>query len=923
MSTHRLFPATVLLALLTLQAARADDDSIRHRFIDPPSNSRILKIIHGWPDDAKVQDDWIDRLSRQGFGGVVSNVSFTNYLQSESRWEAFQLAIGKAREAGWTLWLYDERGYPSGNAGGQVLKDHPEWEAEGLLIALAETEGEAISLNAPPGEPFLVAAFPERDGKIDVADKVDLADSIREGKLDWRPTESGRWRILLVTRSRLYDGTHAETNYSDNIPYPNLLSPEPTKRFIELTHKAYAEHLGPDLGKIFQATFTDEPSLLSFLLIAKPYRVLPWSPTLAAEFRDRRGYSLEPIIPELIVDGGSETGKHRHDFWLTVGELISENYFGQLQTWGREHNIPSGGHLFLEEGIAAHPTLYGDMFRCLRRMDAPGIDCLTSLPPKVPWYSARLAASAGELEGNELVMSETSDHEQRYRPKGDDRPPERVSEAQIRGTCNRLMVAGVNCITSYYSFDGLDDEALSRLNSHVGRCATMIRGGNQVADVAVVYPIESLWPRFVPSGYWTRDAGELAIIETNYRQTLGQLFMNQRDMTIIDSRAILDSEIEGDALVHGKLRWRVVVLPGVDTLPLAAWEKLERFAEAGGVVVAVGARPENGESRFPDPRALNVATRLFGAPANEPTITANGNGGGGVFLPHDSAPLLPMALQGVIERDADPTQAESPLRATHRSIDGREIYLVINDSDQPVSDRVRFASAGGAELWDPASGTIAPAAVDGDGRIPIELESYGAVVVRFDEPRTPKRFKLSGESMFARDVQPLPETEPSVGHGEFVRSETIRETSGEPGGAPAWTFRAVLTKGDVDAHLFARFPHHPTLDLTGKDCLVIDTWAPPKQATSALLLVILQDETGADFIAETARHLGSPGNSRSYVPLSSFERAGWSVGGGERPDASRIREIRVGWGGYFGSEGETIEFRVDALQTATVAPTPK
>ena len=31
--------------------------------------------------------------------------------------------------------------------------------------------------------------------------------------------------------------------------------------------------------------------------------------------------------------------------WNTVGELVSENYFGQIQTWCREHNVLSGGHL--------------------------------------------------------------------------------------------------------------------------------------------------------------------------------------------------------------------------------------------------------------------------------------------------------------------------------------------------------------------------------------------------------------------------------------------------------------------------------------------------------------------------------------------------------------------------------------------------
>ena len=77
----------------------------------------------------------IERLQGQGFGGVVCNVSFDQYLESDAKWQAFTRAVGEAKKAGMALWLYDERGYPSGNAGGLVLRDHPEWEARGLLVA--------------------------------------------------------------------------------------------------------------------------------------------------------------------------------------------------------------------------------------------------------------------------------------------------------------------------------------------------------------------------------------------------------------------------------------------------------------------------------------------------------------------------------------------------------------------------------------------------------------------------------------------------------------------------------------------------------------------------------------------------------------------------------------------------------------------
>lgn len=105
-----------LLHLLRLSAI-ADDGSLVQRLADPPARARILKIIHSWPDAPRKQDELIGKLTKQGFGGVVCNVSFDDYLVSTAKWKSLQRAVVEAKKAGLALWLYDERGYPSGNAG--------------------------------------------------------------------------------------------------------------------------------------------------------------------------------------------------------------------------------------------------------------------------------------------------------------------------------------------------------------------------------------------------------------------------------------------------------------------------------------------------------------------------------------------------------------------------------------------------------------------------------------------------------------------------------------------------------------------------------------------------------------------------------------------------------------------------------------
>jgi len=892
------------------------------RFAQPPADARILRIIHNWPDQPDAQDLIISRMSTQGFGGVVCNVSFDNYLESETKWLAFKRAVQAAKQAGFALWLYDERGYPSGNAGGLTLRDHPEWEARGLLVASAESQGGHVALELPPGKLVLAGAFPVRAGQIDLTKKVDLEGRVHGASLDWE-APIGRWRVLALTEDRLYEGTHADGNLHAKIPYVNLLMPEPTARFVEVTYGGYAKQLGDDLGKFFMATFTDEPSLMSLFLKPMPYRPLPWAENLPREFRQRRGYALDASnLPALVADAGSAGTRIRYDFWQTVGELVSENFFGQIQARCRRLRVPSGGHLLLEESIVGHVPLYGDFFRCIRRLDAPSIDCLSSLPPEVPWFSARLLSSAAELEGRPLVMSETSDHSQRYRPAGDSRPKRTVTETEIRGTCNRQIVAGVNCMTSYYSFQDLSDEQLRRLNEWVGRCCTALRGGHQVADIAVLYPAESLWTRFIPSRHWTQEATAAARIESLYRAATESLFSSQRDFTFVDSRALTEAKVKSGVLVHGKLCWRAVILPGADTLPIAAWENLARFVRQGGLVIALGALPANSEAEFPSARVQALAKEIFGespvgaSAAQEPHSCANAKGGAGIFLPAGLEALLPRVLDGLMQQDVKVREARSPLRVTHRRVENREVYFIINDSDKPWAGQVEFRATGTGERWNPATGGMEESLAASATRL--TLEPYGAAFFRFTTAKPPQRRALDRGVLPSLSLRTLPETEPTVTHGEFVRAELTTGTAHARAGSPAWQAVAVLTKAKVDTHLFTQFRYPEALDLSDADCLAIETRIPEGQTTPNQLLVILHEEGGGDFIAETGRSLASPGREDTLVALNRFKLAGWSQDADGILDLRKVGDIRIGWGGYFGAEGEKVQFSVALPQVGVV-----
>jgi len=902
-----LLPGSIAEAQMKLPQ---DDRPLAERFADPPAGARILKIVHALPDTPEAQGGGIRQLISQGFGGMATNVSFEGYVESEEKWEAFISGVTQAKEAGMSLWLYDELGYPSGTAGGITLRDHPEWEAQGLFIAEATSTGDTVTLQLPPGKLMSATAFPTKEGDIDPARAVDLAANVRDGVLTWQPAE-GAWHVMAITQDRLFEGTHAAVSLHDNKPYINLLMAEPTARFLEVTHDEYARHLGDDLGEWFVSTFTDEPSLMSRFFKPMPYRVLPWSPGFAGEFQERRGYDIEPLIPTLVAhSAGCE--KTRYDFWLTVAELVSENYFGQIQDWCREHNFASGGHLLLEEPIADHVPFYGDLMRCTRRLDAPSIDCLTSIPAEVPWHVARMAASAGELNGTSVTMCETSDHSQRYRPAGDTRPVRVVTEDEIRGTCNRLMLGGINTITSYYSFDGLDTQQMRRLNDWIGRCCTMLRGGRQVTELAVLYPVESIWPRFRPAKQGSTDSPEAIRVQTVFNTVSQSLFQAARDFTYIDSETIAGARVQDGRLGHRDLSWGVILLPCADTLPLAAWQRSREFWQQGGVIISLDSLPANTDTEFPSPDVQDIARELFGA-GEGARVETNAAGGAGVFLPEGSATLLPTVLDSLVEPDIRASDAEAPIRVTHRRIDDHDIFFVINDSGEGFEDTLSVCADGPGELWDPASGEMTP--LPAGGEVPVSLDAYGGVFLRYAAARMPRRLTMAEGRLPGLALSDLPLPAPGIGKGEFVEAELTTE---ERDDSVAWRATGTLTKSDVDTFLFLAFQCEEPVDLSNAECLVVTSEVPEGQETNARLLIILTDADGRQYVVDTGRALGAPGVRTHFVPLSSFQRAGWVEAPDGELDLKAITGISIGWGGYFGQEGETIELTLLPTQVATL-----
>ena len=636
----------------------------------PAASDRPLQIVHEIDLAGKLPEgmnqllpsatpDGIARKSleyyqQRGLGGLVCNVSFRDYLKSEGNWAKLTRSVEACRDLGINVWIYDELGYPSGGAGGLVVGRNREFEAQELAYDAARTD------------PFIL-----------------------------RPA---------------YEFTHASNNYHAARRYVNLMDDRAIRCFLEVTHDAYYEHLGPLFGKTIQAMFTDEPSLIAVNIGQIPEEVrkqvqvvdpldpsvkllprVPWCYDLADRYRERFGQDLNTQRLSLFQGDSDQDRQIRTQFWSLVADLVADRYFGALEDWCQQHGVASSGHGLWEEAVLHHVPLMGNGLKCLGRMHIPGLDLLNSDPEAVVhngWLTAGLPASAARLHGRRRIMTEVSDFSQKMSGQGPAGLPEMQATAAWQATW------GVTDFTLYYSTADRSADEFRQYGDFVGRLNAMLKPAVPAPDVLLYYPIHDLWGEYRPVAEPLQLASQSPRAQqlVNSFMRMGQFLQrSQVPFTVIDHELLAACQVGSpSSLTIGGVTYSALVLPQGVQLPAAAAEVVRQFEQQGGQVV----RDDAGQ----------------GTPSASSLVTALGT-------------------RSLVE----PSSPQIALGRFHR--DGREILLLVNVSKQPYAGTLHSTAAASGLLLDPASGQSKAVTADEEGRVPLQLEPRACRIYVADQAR--------------------------------------------------------------------------------------------------------------------------------------------------------------------------------------------
>ncbi len=486
------------------------------------------------------------------------------------------------------------------------------------------------------------------------------------------------------------------------------------------SHDAVATHLkavGEPLVKAFGAT----PPYAIFSDSLEAYGA-DWTPNLPAEFLKRRGYDLLPHLAELVGGGSPAADKVRHDYGVTLTELVNENYLKQINDWALAHGTKFRSQTYGEPAVSfSSQNLVG-----LAEGEGPQWRAFSTL---------RWATSANHVFGHNVTSGETFTwlHSPVFRAT----PLDMKAEADIDFIMgeNQLIFHGWPYSPpngevpepgwSLYAAAVFNDHnpwhpVMPELTRYITRVSALLRQGEPANQVAILLPTDDAWASFSPSH--TTVTGALAKLVTP--ALMSAILSAGYNVDYIDAEAI-------DKVGLGT--HQIVVLPPTDRIPVGTLKKLAAFTAAGGKAIAVERLPSMDAEGKAAPEIAKLTESIILIPGPE---------------------QLPKALHNAVAPDfklaSGSDAVANQLGFIRRKLAGADIYFVANTSNQSVRTVASFTTThkdGVAIDPDSAVSTGASASEE-----PIRLAPYESRVFVFSSGTSHSRPEPSSTATTLSDL---------------------------------------------------------------------------------------------------------------------------------------------------------------------------
>ncbi|HEV2883346.1 MAG TPA: glycosyl hydrolase, partial [Pyrinomonadaceae bacterium] len=584
-------PAAIMMLVLIGSASlspvtAAPIGDLQSSFLKPPDDSRIM--MRWWwfgPTVEKAQLEREMRLMKEGgIGGFEVQPVYPLVLDEAGRSvkilpflsdefiEALRFTAAKARELGLRFDLTLGSGWPFG--GPTVAIDHAAGRLRYEHIKVDESARRVKVPSIGAGEKLLAAFLARVEGTSFAPESVRELTDINAGLVQLPTLPAGPHEVLFFISSRTGMQVKRPAVGGEGFVLDHL---------NRAATDAYLRTVG---DRLMQA-FGSNPPYSIFCDSLEVYNS-DWSSDFLEEFKKRRGYDLKSHLPALVNEMGSQTRGLRRDWGMTLTELLNERFLAPMQQWSKrnrtlfriqDYGVPAA--TISSNAFADIPDGEGSQWKVVR--------------------ASRWASSASHLYSRPIASSETWTwlHS----------PSFRATPLDVKAEADLHFLQGINQLIGHgwpYTAPGVEYPGwrfyaagvfneknpwwivMPDVAKYLQRISFLMRQGQPANDVALYLPNDDGWANMKP--------GNPHLIEV-LREHVGADLMP----AILEAGYNLDffdddsfkqvGRVEGGSLVLGRNKYKVVILPSVERIPIDTYRKLEEFARGGGILIATRRTP--------------------------------------------------------------------------------------------------------------------------------------------------------------------------------------------------------------------------------------------------------------------------------------------------------------------------------------------
>ncbi|HEY4329123.1 MAG TPA: glycosyl hydrolase [Phycisphaerae bacterium] len=716
----KISPALLALCLTTSTLRAADPYSLPWQHLSNPTVAQVaanfatpptqygISMAWGWAGDvtpAVIASD-LDYVKARGIHAVTiecGRITTPNasYL-TPGYFDLVKTAVAEAKKRGLHIWFINESKYPSGFAGGKFSSDRPDLRMQLMTNGQRFTVASGQTLDQTVAPETIVAIA------INPADSSTQAIPTTGNKIHWTaPAAPANAQWQIVTVQHIFDTAVTRSSTSPNgakdkhDSLMDYLNPAATKQFLAWTEEQYKAAVGDEFGKTLLGFRGDEPEYPE----GAPQ---PFTPAILDAFQQKKGYDPRPWLSAILSNQTDPQRLAHADYVDVWSDLYRDNYFKLESEWCAANNLEFQVHIDHEERQLSLVRSDGDFFKCMRYLGVPGIDTIQNqITPGGPIADfPKFASSCAHLNGRPTAWCEAFAAYQT------------MNLDICKWVTNHLLVRGINRYEYMFNASGfgargargyIGDPAFPAQAAYVNRACYLMAQGMPAASIALYCPTTS---------FWLADNSAYQ----NFLAAAQSLLEHQHDCDFIDEQALsTDLKLDKGQFINASGQaYGTLIIPQCDMLSKAALTHLQSFAKSGGTVIILGHDP----SFISDKNFLNAVKSTpadFSFASHEPAslseITLK-------KLPTDLAfsPTVPSQTPPGTSQNPVPTPTVPPqnppistqnpsvtaLKYTHRSLADGELYMLFNESDQPIQGSLTLTGTGQVQQWDPVTAQTTP-----------------------------------------------------------------------------------------------------------------------------------------------------------------------------------------------------------------------